>query len=187
MSERRFCRNNPTSGLKIVGICCLHFTSLRYIFTNKLQPHSSVLLWIDLRGCVADIMPEIFDPHGIKRHFVEKVLWGPSGLEFFGMPKRIASPSAEIPPEFQTTGLQTTRSSSFAHARIRRNSYFCVDFRCSLGKIESQLILGEVQYLQRAQEASGELLADSSKLSPLSHRTCRLYTYNPALLISSWD
>lgn len=169
MSERRFCRNNPTSGLKIVGICCLHFTSLRYIFTNKLQPHSSVLLWIDLRGCVADIMPEIFDPHGIKRHFVEKVFWGPSGLEFFGMPKRIASPSAEIPPEFQTTGLQTTK----------------VIIICSCEnseKIESQLVLGEVQYLQRAQEASASIWQTHPSYLHLATELV-----NPALLISSWD
>ena len=82
MSERRFCRNNPTSGLKIVGICCLHFTSLRYIFTNKLQPHSSVLLWIDLRGRVADIMPEIFDPHGDQASLRGE---GALGSQWFGI------------------------------------------------------------------------------------------------------
>ena len=157
MSEQRFCRNYPTSGLKVIGICCLHFTSSRYIFTNKLQPHSSVLLWIDLRGRVTDIMPEIFDPHGIKRHFVEKVLWGPSGLEFFGMPKELHRLQRKFPRNSKRQDYKPPRSSSFAHARIRRKSYFCVDFRCSLGKIESQLVLGEVQYLQRAQEASASI------------------------------
>lgn len=150
------------------GICCLHFTSLRYIFTDKLQPHSSVLFWIDLRGRVADIMPEI-----IKRHFVEKVLLGPSGLEFFGMPKRIASPSAEIPPEFQTTGLQTTKIIIICSCENSEKIILLRGFQVLIGQNRISTYTGRgARCLQRAQGGIGELFAYSSKLSPLSHRTC---------------
>ncbi len=69
--------------------------------------------------------------------------------------------------------------SSFAR-EFWRKSYFCVDFRCSLGK--SQLIYtGRGAISPTCLRGIGELFAYSSKLSPLSHRTCKIDEYSITL------
>ena len=115
---------------------------------------------------------------------------GALGSQWFGIlwdAQRIASPSAEIPPEFQTTGLQTTKVIIICSCENSEKIILLRGFQVLIGQNRISTCTGRGAIPPTCTRGIGEHLADSSKLSPLSHRTCKLYKYNPALLISSGD